>query len=63
MPDVNDIMRFEQGEMEEDEVYPFFQKMIDSGMVWNLQGSYGRAAANLIAMGYCTDTHGVLNGR
>lgn len=29
------------------------QKLIDSGLVWRLQGSYGRAAAALIEAGVC----------
>lgn len=53
MPDVNDIIRYEQGEMTEEEVVPFFQGMIDSGVVWRLQGSYGRAAQMLIDCGAC----------
>ena len=32
-----------------------FQALIDSGMVWSLQGAYGRQAAALIEGGYCTD--------
>ena len=31
-----------------------FQSLIDSGVVWQLQGWYGRAATNLIEAGYCT---------
>lgn len=48
---VGRIMRFEDGGMEEDEVYELFQDLVDSGMAWSLQGSYGRIAAGLIEMG------------
>jgi hypothetical protein len=50
---VENIMRYEGGEMPVDEIAPFFQAGIDNGMVWNLQGSYGRTARDLIANGYC----------
>ena len=54
MPDIDQIIRFEEGEMDRDELITFFQGMIDSGVVWKLQGSYGRTAAALITAGHCT---------
>ena len=30
------------------------QHLIDTGIVWHLQGSYGRTAARLIEAGFCT---------
>lgn len=58
------IMAYEGGELEDDDqVIEGFQQMIDSGIVWSLQGSYGRAAASLIESGHCTDTHNRLGGR
>jgi hypothetical protein len=47
------VTRYESGEMEEDEIVAFFQYLIDTGMVWNLQGSYGRTATDLINEGLC----------
>lgn len=54
-PDTLDfIMRFESGDIvDEQEIYDGFQQLIDSGLVWQLQGTYGRTAAMLIDAGYC----------
>ena len=54
MPDVNDIIAYENGDMDEDQIINFFQELIDSGMAWTLQGHYGRMAMNLIEDGVCT---------
>ena len=54
------VMAFENGELDEEEVAAGFQHLIDSGMVWQLQGMYGRTAADLIEQGLCRDTHKVL---
>ena len=54
MIDVNDIIRYEQGEMSEGEMIQMFQAMIDDGTVWDLQGHYGRQARALIEAGTCT---------
>ena len=48
------IMAYEQGDLDEDEVIEGFQHLIDSGVVWVLQGDYGRTATALIKGGYCT---------
>lgn len=53
MPSIDDMMAFENGDMPQDQIVPFFQDMIDSGIVWQLQGSYGRMAARLIESGFC----------
>ena len=47
------IIQFENGDVDEDEVIEGFQHLIDSGIVWQLQGSYGRTAIALIEAGYC----------
>lgn len=53
MSTVDKIMAYENGDMGEEEVAAFFQEMIDSGLVWQLQGSYGRTANALIDAGEC----------
>ena len=51
---VDFIIRFEGGELEsEEELVEGFQQLIDSGIVWQLQGFYGRTAAALIERGLC----------
>lgn len=54
MPDVNDIIAYENGDMDEDQIINFFQELIDSGMAWTLQGHYGRMAMSLVEDGVCT---------
>lgn len=51
---IDQIIAFEQGELDEDQIIEMFQQGIDSGLVWQLQGSYGRMAKQLIDAGYCT---------
>ena len=50
---VNEIIEYESGEMDSSDTIIFFQKLIDSGLVWSLQGSYGRMASVLIEAGIC----------
>lgn len=48
------IMRAESGEIETEEEYAEgMQAMIDTGLVWQLQGSWQRAAVNAIESGLC----------
>ncbi len=49
---VDDVMAFENGEMSEEDTIVFFQGLVDSGLAWKLQGSYGRMAAALIRAGH-----------
>lgn len=50
---VGDIIRYENGDMDGDETVAFFQRIIDNGLVWQLQGSYERMARAFLADGYC----------
>ena len=50
---LNDIIDYENGMMNTDRMIEFFQKLIDNGMAWSLQGHYGRTAMALIEEGFC----------
>lgn len=48
---VDKIIAYESGEMHADEIAAFFQELVDTGLAWKLQGSYGRTAIRLIQQG------------
>jgi hypothetical protein len=48
---VNQIIAYESGELSNDGIYELFQELVDSGLAWQLQGSYGRIAQSLIEAG------------
>ncbi len=52
---IDQIIRYENGELDEEQTIEMFQQLIDTGLVWQLQGSYGRTAMNLIDEGFCTN--------
>ena len=51
---IDQIIAYEQGDLDDDDTIALFQALIDSGLVWALQGHYGRTAGALIDAGYCT---------
>ena len=53
MNELDFIMAYEAGELDEQETIDGFQLLIDSGLAWSLQGCYGRMAARLIENGDC----------
>lgn len=52
---VDRIIQYESEAMEDDEVFALFQELVDTGMAWQLQGSYGRMARFLIDEGLITE--------
>lgn len=55
LDDLDAMMSWENGELDDDGTIALFQSLIDSGYAWRLQGCYGRFAHALIEGGYCTD--------
>lgn len=58
---VNQIIKYEQEFMPDEEMLELFSALIKNGMVWKLQGSYGRTARDLIAAGKISETGEILN--
>jgi hypothetical protein len=48
---MGNIIAFENGDLEHEDVLALFQELVNSGLAWSLQGSYGRTAAALIEAG------------
>lgn len=49
---VGHIVRYENSELGEEEIIQLFQHLVDTGLAWQLQGSYGRMAKQLIDNGF-----------
>lgn len=52
---VGAIIAYESGELDFDASVELFQHLVDSGLAWQLQGSYGRTASELIRQGLITE--------
>jgi hypothetical protein len=50
---VKDVIDYESGELDEEAEVAFFQRIINDGSVWKLQGSYGRQAVALLEARLC----------
>lgn len=45
------ITEYEKGELDQDQTVQLFQELYDCGLVWNLQGHYGRLCYQLLEAG------------
>lgn len=45
------ILAYEDGELDEESTLRLFQHLVDTGLAWRLQGSYGRTAHALLEQG------------
>ena len=51
MDQIDKIIAYEQGELDEEETLELFQALVDNRMAWTLQGHYGRTAMSLLEAG------------
>ena len=54
MDQIDKIIAYENGELDDEKTIELFQELVDSGLAWKLQGHYGRTAMALIEAGYVT---------
>lgn len=54
---VDKIMAYEMGELDNEDVIDLFQTLVDTGIAWQLQGSYARTAGRLIEAGHVVYNH------
>lgn len=52
--DLTDMTAWEDGTLSDDDTVKLFQRLVDNGMAWKLQGTYGRQAQRLIDAGLVT---------
>lgn len=48
---VDQLAEYESGEMSDDDTINLFQDLVNTGLAWQLQGSYGRQAAAMLEAG------------
>tara|TARA_R110002110_G_scaffold407462_1_gene628370 strand:- start:621 stop:806 length:186 start_codon:yes stop_codon:yes gene_type:complete len=52
MKDITERMiAYEQGQLTQEQTISLFQELLNSGLVWQLQGHYGRVAYQLMEAG------------
>lgn len=56
--DIDAMIAWEEGDLSDEDTITLFQRLIDSGLAWKLQGAYGRQAQVLLEAGVCMPTHG-----
>ena len=53
---VSQIMVYESDELSDEETIELFSMLVKDGMVWSLQGHYGRIARKLIDVGVLNES-------
>ena len=48
------LIDYEEGNLNDSETIQLFQELVDSGLAWNLQGHYGRTAYAMLEEGLIT---------
>lgn len=57
---VDNIIAYEQGELDQSDTLAMFAELVKSGLAWQLQGHYGRTAARLIETGFLSKNGEIL---
>lgn len=52
--ELNEIIAYEEGSLTKEQTIAMFQRLINNGLVWQLQGHYGRVAAEMLQRGLCS---------
>jgi hypothetical protein len=50
---IDEVVKYESGELDDETTIALFQSLIESGLAWSLPGNYGRTATELITLGVC----------
>ena len=50
---LDQVVKYESGELDDATTITLFQSLIESGLAWSLPGNYGRTATELITLGVC----------
>jgi hypothetical protein len=50
---LDQVVKYESGQLDEPMTIELFQSLIESGLAWSLPGNYGRTASELITLGVC----------
>jgi hypothetical protein len=50
---LDQVIKYESGELDDTTTIALFQSLIESGLAWSLPGNYGRTANELITLGVC----------
>lgn len=55
--DISAMIAWEEGTLSDEDTITLFQRLIDSGLAWKLQGCYGRQAMAMLEAGVCMPPH------